>query len=168
MSPTTSTPVFRISVVIAVTFQFSILGSYLMPVRWRRTELYCRDAKSRGGRAVMRGRAAPWFAHPDRADRSLRIIERCFQLGKPAQVSVLPGDAGRGTRLMALNRTTEPGGGPSRDHHRRSARDSGSSNEGPPRCRAGGPSTLDTERPDPTTRPGAGRRRPRAESIRHG
>jgi formate hydrogenlyase transcriptional activator len=71
-------------------------------------------------------------------------------------------------RLMALSRTIESGGGPSRDRRPRSARDSGSSNEGLPRCRVGGPSTSDTERPDPTPRPGAGRLRPRAEGLRHG
>src|ERR1700687_4922826 len=55
----------------------------------------------------------------------------------------------------ALSRTTGSGGGPSRDHLPSSARDSGSSNEGLPRYRAGVPSILDTERPDPTPRPEA-------------
>jgi hypothetical protein len=39
--------------------------------------------------------------------------------------------------MMALRRTTGSGGGPSRDHHPRSARDLRSSSEGLPRCRAG-------------------------------
>src|SRR5271169_975839 len=97
MSPTTSTPVFRISVVIAVTLQSSILGSCLMRVRKPRTELYRCDAKSRAGRSVMRGRAAPWFASPDRADRSARIIAQLlsgWQSAPPEQLSVLPEDAG--------------------------------------------------------------------------
>ncbi len=67
-----------------------------------------------------------------------------------------------------VSRTTEFGGGPSRDRHPRSARDIGSSNEGLLRCRAGGPSTSDTERPDPTPRPEAGRRRPRAHLLIEG
>src|SRR5271170_4477042 len=89
----------------------------------------------------MRGRAAPWLAPPGRADRNSRIIARLFQLDKPAspapppaQLSVLPGDAGWGTRLMALSQTTGSGGGPSRDRQPRSARDSGSSGNYMPLC----------------------------------
>src|ERR1017187_10017734 len=64
-----------------------------------------------------------------------------------------------------LSQTTGSGADPSRDRHPRSARDAGSSNEGLPRCRVGGPSTSDTERPDPTQSPGAGCRPPRAEGL---
>ena len=67
---------------------------------------------------------------------------------------------------MALSRTIGCGGGPSRHRHPHSARDAGSSNEGLPRCRAGGPSTSDTERPDRTPRQGVGCRPPRAEGLR--
>jgi hypothetical protein len=31
----------------------------------------------------MKGRAAPWFASPDRADCSVRMIARLLQLDKP-------------------------------------------------------------------------------------
>src|ERR1700674_5493364 len=52
--------------------------------------------------------------------------------------------------LIALSRTIESGGGPSKDRRPRSAPDSGSSNEGLLRCRAGGPSISGKERPDPS------------------
>jgi formate hydrogenlyase transcriptional activator len=68
--------------------------------------------------------------------------------------------------LQSSENVTGPGG-PSRDRHQRSARDTELSNAGLPRCRVEGPSTSDTERPDPTPRPEAGLPRPRAEGLRH-
>src|SRR5437870_4809706 len=74
----------------------------------------------------------------------------------------------RALAITPLSRTTGSREGPSIDRHPHSARDAGSSNADPPRCRVEGPSTVDTECPDPRPRRVAGHRRPTAEGPRRG
>src|SRR6267143_6750885 len=82
--------------------------------------------------------------------------------------SLFPFRAIRHGQYSHLTRITGSCGGPSRGRHSHSVPDTGPSNADLPRCRAEGPSTSDTEHPDPTPRPEAGPRRPRAEGRQHG